>query len=77
MKSTYSLILAAEAEEKGRSIFELAVYGLAVLCMAVAGWQFASSPVIVPGTVRTQEAPAQSVIANASPEVPVKIASRG
>lgn len=76
-KSTYSLLINAAAEDKGRSIFELAIYGLVILCMAVAGWQFVSHPVTLPGKVR-KEAPAEAMIANApAPEAPVVIASRG
>ena len=48
MKNTYSLLLNADAEEKGRSIFESAVYGLVILCTAVAAWQFAAADVVLP-----------------------------
>jgi len=48
-KSTYSLLLKADAEEKGRSIFENAVYSAVLLCTALTVWVFASSAVIVPG----------------------------
>ena len=47
-KNTYSLLLNAEAEEKGRSIFESAIYGLVVLCTAVAAFQFATGDVVLP-----------------------------
>ena len=47
-RSTYSLLLNADAEEKGRSIFESAIYGFVVLCTAVAVFQFASADVVVP-----------------------------
>ena len=50
-KNTYSLL--AQADEQGRSIFESAIYGLVVLCVAVTSWQFASSSVVVPGQNRT------------------------
>ena len=43
MKNTYSLLLNADAEEKGRSIFESVVYGLVVLCTAVSAFQFAAA----------------------------------
>lgn len=51
MKNTYSLLL--NSEEKGRSIFESAIYGLVVLCVAFTGWQFASNSVITPGMNNT------------------------
>ncbi len=75
MKNTYSLILNAEAEEKNRSIFELAVYGLFLLSMAFSGWQFASTSVTLPSKAKKQDAP-QSMIAEAPAPAPV-IASRG
>lgn len=54
-KNTYSLLI--NSEEKGRSIFESAIYGLVVVCMAFTGWQFASSSVALP---RMPAATAQS-----------------
>jgi hypothetical protein len=48
-KSTYSLLLNADAEEKGRSIFENAVYSVVLLCTALTVWVFVSNAVIVPG----------------------------
>ena len=50
MKNTYSLL--TQNEEKGRSIFEGAIYGLVVLAVAVTSWQFASGSVVVPGMNR-------------------------
>ena len=47
-RSTYSLLLNAEAEEKGRSIFETAVCGIVVLCTVFTMWQFASGSVVLP-----------------------------
>ncbi|MFL6540231.1 MAG: hypothetical protein ACJ8HU_05680 [Chthoniobacterales bacterium] len=49
-QNTYSLLLAAE--EKGRSIFESAIYGLVVVCTAFTGWAFVSSAVTTPGMNR-------------------------
>lgn len=46
--NTYSLLLNADAEEKGRSIFESAIYGLVILCTAVSAWQFAAGDVVLP-----------------------------
>ncbi len=45
-KNTYSLLVGSE--EKGRSIFEGALYALVILCTAFSGWQFASSSVALP-----------------------------
>ena len=77
-KSTYSLLVNADSEEKGRSIFEIAVYGLVLLCMALSGWHFASGTVTLPGQNRGEQNPPPSMIANApvQPAAPV-IASRG
>ena len=46
--NTYSLLLNANAEEKGRSIFEAAVYGLVVVCCAFSAFQFVASDVVLP-----------------------------
>ena len=62
-KNTYSMILNAEAEEKGRSIFELAVYGVVILGMAVSSWNFAAGKVTLPGENRAPKSPSQSLIA--------------
>ena len=45
-QSTYSLLV--QSQEKGRSIFEGAVYALFVLSSVVSILQFASQSVIVP-----------------------------
>lgn len=50
-KNTYSLLV--QSQEKGRSIFEGAVYGLVIVCVAFSGWQFASNSVVTPGMNRT------------------------
>ncbi len=73
-KNTYSLIL--QSEEKGRSIFETAVYGLLVLGVASASWQFAFTPVTVPGMNRASNTEAAvEMMAKAPVEQPI-IASR-
>lgn len=46
--NTYSLLLNADAEEKGRSIFESVVYSLVVACCAFSAWQFAAGDVVLP-----------------------------
>jgi hypothetical protein len=68
-KSTYSLLVNADAEEKGRSIFETAAYALVLLCMALSGWNFASGTVTLPGKAGSPNQP-QSVILNAPVEQP-------
>ena len=52
-KNTYSLLL--QDEEKGRSIFESAVYGLVVLCVAFTSFQFATGSVVLPGMNRVND----------------------
>src|SRR3954449_12233151 len=67
-QNTYSLLLAAE--EKGRSIFESAIYGLVVVCTAFTGWAFVSSAVTTPGmnraTTTTSTPVTVEVLADAS-----------
>ena len=77
-QSTYSLIINADAEEKNRSIFETAAYGCMIVGMAVAGWNFASAPVTLPGQSRAPKVQ-ESIIATVPAEhsEPVVIASRG
>ncbi len=48
-KSTYSLLLNAEAEDKGHSIFESGVYAFVILCTVVSGWSFAATAFRLPG----------------------------
>ncbi len=74
-KSTYSLLLNANAEEKGRSLFETSIYAVVILSMALSTWYFASSSVTVPGQNRA-EIPTERVIANTPDESPL-IAARG
>ncbi len=68
-KSTYSILLNADAEEKGRSIFETAVYSLVVLCAAASCWSFAASPVTLPGQAAKTDHPT-TLIANAVAKKP-------
>ena len=53
-KSTYSLLLNADSEDKGRSMFETAVCSLVVLATAVSIWAFAAGSVIIPGQTRVK-----------------------
>lgn len=71
-KSTYSLLLNAESEDKGRTIFETAVYSLVVLCMALSVWHFASGDVTLPGQTSVQKDAPASMIANAPALAPVR-----
>ncbi len=73
-KSTYSLLLNADSEEKGRSIFETATYTVVVLSMALSVWYFASGAVTLPGQNRA-DVPTERVIANTPEEAPL-IAAR-
>ena len=75
-KSTYSLLVQADAEDKGRSIFEISVYALVLLCIAVSGWHFVSTSVTLPRKNLKQDAP-QSMIADAPVAQPPTVASRG
>ena len=68
--NTYSLLLNADAEEKGRSIFESVVYGLVILCTAVAAFQFAAGDVVLPtggSTASSKAAYAASTTQQAEP----------
>ncbi|MDQ6860209.1 MAG: hypothetical protein M3032_03520 [Verrucomicrobiota bacterium] len=72
-QNTYSLLLTAE--EKGRGIFESAIYALVVVSTAFAGWAFVSSAVVTPGMNRTStkiSAPVTvEVLADATPQGPI------
>jgi hypothetical protein len=57
--NTYSLLV--NSEEKNRSIFESAVYGLVVASMAFAGFAFASQSVTVPRMPKANGATAPMV----------------
>lgn len=72
-KSTYSLLINADSEEKGRSIFEAAIYSSVVLATALSVFSFATGSVVLPGMNRVKadsgiaiEAPAQQPIVVAS-----------
>ncbi|MEN3368355.1 MAG: hypothetical protein V7609_498 [Verrucomicrobiota bacterium] len=47
--STYALLV--RSEEKERSLFEVVAYGLTVLSVVAAIWQFAAQPVKLPATL--------------------------
>jgi len=72
-KSTYLLLINADSEEKGRSIFEAAIYSSFVLATALSVFSFATGSVVLPGMNRVKadsaiaiEAPAQQPIVVAS-----------
>ena len=69
-KTTYSLLVGSE--EKGRSLFEGAIYALIVVCTAFSGWEFASNSVALPRMPATSIAPAP-MIAKAAPQPSVVV----
>jgi hypothetical protein len=71
-KNTYSLLV--QSQEKGRSIFEGAIYGLVILCTAYSAWQFASHSIMLPGMNRSTDAPTE-MVAQAPAEQPVAVAN--
>ncbi len=73
-KNTYSLLI--NSEEKGRSIFETAVYGLVVLSMVFSVFAFASQAIVVPGVQKTSGSPVIQTIAT-QPIDKTVIAARG
>jgi hypothetical protein len=76
-KNTYSMILNADAEDKGSSLIETAVYGVVILGMAISSWNFVSGKVTLPGENRSQKSE-QSIMATvpADQPAPIVIASR-
>ncbi len=74
-KNTYSLLV--NSEEKSRSIFETAVYGLVVISMAFAVFAFVSQSVTVPRMPRASAVSAQTEVIAARPAQPPLIATRG
>ena len=67
-QSTYSLIV--NSYEKGRSIFESAVYAVLVLSAIASIGHFASQSVTTPGEVAAKTAPA-AIVAEAATQVAV------
>ena len=70
--NTYSLLVNANAEEKGRSIFEAAVYGLVVACCAVSAIQFATGEIVVPKGGSTASSQAAFAAAPSQQAEPVR-----
>ena len=73
-KNTYSLL--TDSEEKGRGIFEGAIYALVVLCTAFSGWQFASNSVALPRMPANSNSAAVEVAKTPAVEQPIVLASR-
>ena len=75
-KSTYSLLVNADSEEKGRSIFETAVYSLVAMATALAVWAFATGAVVTPGMGRVDAGNEAAFAVKAHAEQPIVIAAR-
>ena len=76
-KSTYQLLVNSESEEKGRSIFETAVYSTVCLATALSVWAFASGDVVTPGMGRADKGnEAGFTIKTQAVEQPIVIAAR-
>ena len=73
-KNTYSLLMNAAAEEKGRSIFETVIYSSVVLATAVSVWAFAIGNIVTPGMNRP-ERDAAKFAKEAAAQQPIVIAS--
>lgn len=71
-QNTYSLLV--NSEEKSRSIFETAVYGLVVASMAFSAFAFASQSVTLPGKAKSNGT-AVELATTPAPQPPL-IASR-
>ena len=71
-RSTYSLLLNADAEEKGRSIFESAIYGMVVLCTVVSVFQFAAGDVVLPTGGQTASSKAAYAATSTQQAQPVR-----
>ena len=56
MKTQHTYSLLVNSEEKSRSIFETAVYGLVVASMAFSAFAFATQSVTLPGKAKTNGA---------------------
>ena len=75
-KNTYSLLMNADAEEKGRSIFETIVYSSVVMATALSVWAFASGSVVTPGMGRANGGNEAGFAIKAQVDQPIVLASR-
>lgn len=57
--NTYDLIVAAESEDKGRSVIETLIYALFILSAVVSIVSAAAQPVVAPHRVAVKECKAQ------------------
>ena len=49
-ESTYALLVRSESEEKSRGALETIAYITCIVSVAVAIWQFAHHPVVIPAS---------------------------
>ena len=75
-KNTYSLLVNAESEEKGRSIFEAVVYSSVAMATALSVLAFASGAVVTPGMGRADKGNEAGFAIKASVEQPIVITAR-
>ena len=75
-QNTYSLLINADAEEKGRSIFETAVYSCVVIATALSVWAFATGAVVTPGMGRPNGGNEAGFAIKAPVEQTIVLASR-
>ncbi len=75
-KNTYSLLMNADAEEKGRSMFETAIYSTVVMATALSVWAFATGAVVTPGMGRADKGNEAGFAIKAKVEQPIVLASR-
>ncbi len=75
-KHTYSLLVNAEAEEKGRSLFETLVYSSVVMATALSVWAFATGAVVTPGMGRPNGGNKAGFAIKAQADQPIVLASR-
>jgi hypothetical protein len=74
-QSTYSLLLNAEREEKGRSVFSAVILSLVVATMALSGWQFASTKLTMPDQARAAKTPEVMIAAVPADQAPLLASS--
>jgi hypothetical protein len=75
-KNTYSLLINADSEEKGRSIFETAIYSFVVMATAVSVWTFASGAVVTPGMNRAPSPSANIAVEVLAANEPIVLAQK-
>ncbi len=68
-QSTYSLLI--NSQEKGRSLFEAAIYVLVMLTAVVSVGQFATETVTLPGQAAAKKA-SSTMVADAAVQTPAE-----